>query len=340
MMRLHFVFFFLAVFLILFSVSFANGVHATPIQLPYGQGGTGKNDDNLRHLPKINIKEIREKNEAENIYANKSDAYVLLRGLIDVVGNFLMPFLGAVAGFMLFYAGYSLVVAQSQASEEMTKQKMNVVYVLLGLVFVALAGPMTYKYIYLNEGTALLDPCRNQDTGALLENCEAILLAKGTAQELIRIINLFLSFSGVGAILMLVISGIRLVLDPGSEENIEKHKKVVAYTAVGIIIIGMSGTLINEVIFPNGGYGGPNVRAFNVQLRGLSNYILGFLGGFIFVSLVISGVLMVVNQGDEEMWGKIKTTMKNILIGVTVVFSAYTIVATLIQTLITAGGGG
>lgn len=306
--------------------------YATPIQLPFGQE-EGKLPNQLQHLPNISPKETKEAVEKENTGKGVQERKVFfgsvaLKKFLNVLGNLLMPMVATVAMLMLVYAGFSLITAQQQASEEMQKQKMNVVYTLLGLIVIGLAGDAVYKYIYFDQGNALL----NLGT--------AKWLASEAAQEIKRVINLFLSFSGVGAILMLVISGIRLVLNPGTEDEIEKQKKVVGYTAVGIIIIGLADTLVNQIVFPKGGFEGPNVEAFNLQLRGLSNYILGFLGGFIFVSLVVSGVLMVVNQGDEEMWGKIKTTMKNILIGVTIVFSAYTIVATLINTLTTAGGGG
>jgi multisubunit Na+/H+ antiporter MnhB subunit len=132
---------------------------------------------------------------------------------------------------------------------------------------------------------------------------------------------------------MLVIAGIRLVINPGDEEGIEKQKKVVGYTAVGIIVIGLADTLVNRVIFPEGGYFGPSVRAFSIQLRGISNYILGFVGGVILIAVIISGLLMLINYGNEEMFSKIKTTMKNIAFGCLIIFSAYTVITTLITTL-------
>lgn len=291
-------------------------VFADKISLPFGD-----NPESLKHLPKIDV-DIEEASAL-----GISPVALFLRKLLATVGSFLSLVLGPVATFLIFIAGYELISAQSAASEEMAKQKMNVVYILIGLVVFALSGDLVYNYLYAEEGSFLLDEQK------------ARFIGEATAFRIKQILNLFLSFSGAGAILVLVIAGIQLVLNPGSEEDIEKQKKVVGYVAVGIIIIGLADTLINRIIFPAAGTRGMSVETFEAQLKGLSNYVLGFLGVAIFVSFVISGVLMVANRGDEETWGKVKTTMKNILIGSFVSFSAYTIVATLLTTLLGAEEG-
>jgi hypothetical protein len=128
----------------------------------------------------------------------------------------------------------------------------------------------------------------------------------------------------------------RGLLNPGNDEVIEQQKKILGYTAVGIIIIGLADTLVNQIVFPSGGYDGVNVSALEVQLRGLSNYLLGFLGVIAFVTFVISGVVMVINFGNDDLVSKAKAAMKNVFIGCIVAFSAYTIVATIIRTFLAA----
>lgn len=296
------------------SVFAVPSVSATAIELPFGP-----NTEGIKHLPNIAVTEAEAEGSTRGIVA--------FRKLMNTVGSFISLVLGGIAVFALFIAGYQLITAQSAADEQIKTQKMNVIYIILGLVVFGLSGRIIYDYLFVAEGEYLL-------TQGALE-----LQASKTVEEIVRVLNLFLSFSGGLAILILVVSAIRLVINPGAEDEVEKEKKLVGYTAVGIIIIGLSDVLINQIVFPRGGFEGVNVSALEVQLKGLSNYILGFMGVGIFATLVISGVMMVANMGNEEVFTKIKTTLKYILIGCLVVFSAYTIVATLLTTFLSVSEG-
>src|SRR5690606_7070263 len=134
-------------------------------------------------------------------------------------------------------------------SEQAERQKMNVFYVLIGLVVFGVAGDFIYRYFFVSEGEDIFD----EQTG--------VLVASSMAQRIKQLLNLFLSFSGAGAILMLVVAGVRTLLTPGNDEEIERQKKIVGYTAIGIILIGLADTLVNQIIFPSGGYEGVNISA-------------------------------------------------------------------------------
>ncbi len=298
----------------------------TSVTIPFGH-----NTEGVKHLPSVGLTDTTtEDGTTTSVGSGVSGFEALLR----VLGNFLTLTLGSVAVLALFVAGYQLVTAQSAASEEMEKQKMNIVYILMGLIVFALSGTFVYDFLFLDQGAAL-------DSRA--GEAAALALADRTVNEIRRLLNLFLSFSGAGAILALIVASIRLVINPGSDEQIEKQKKLVAYTALGIIIIGLSDTVVNQIIFPinraTGELEGVKVNLLELQLQGLSNYVLGFVGVFVFVTFVISGVVLVINMGNEEIVGKVKTSMKNAIIGVFVIYSSYTIVATLLRTFLAAEGG-
>jgi hypothetical protein len=301
-------------------------VHASnSVTLPFGH-----NVEGVKHLPSVGLTDTT----VEGVQTSIGSGAAGFEALLRVLGNFLNLTLGSVAVLALFVAGYQLVTAQSAATEEMEKQKMNVVYILMGLVVFALSGTFVYDFLFFEQGEIL-----DSRTGEVA----ALALADRTVNEIRRLLNLFLSFSGAGAILMLIIASIRLVINPGSDEQIEKQKKLVAYTALGIIIIGLSDTVVNQIVFPinraTGDLEGVNVSLLELQLQGLSNYVLGFVGVFVFVTFVISGVVMVINMGNDEIITKVKTSMKHAIIGVLVVYSAYTIVATLLRTFLAAEGG-
>lgn len=305
-------FFLVAALLIGALVSF----HLTPalansITLPFGH-------ESVEHLPALGVSDATVNGETVSVGEGVSG----FRQIVNVLVSFLGLILGMIALVMLVYAGYQLVSAQSQASDQISQQKMNVVYIVTGLVVFGLSTDLVYNFLFRDEGAFLF----NEE--------QAIGLAQETVNQIRRLLNLFLSFSGAGAILMLVIASMRLIINPGSDDQIEAQKKLVGYTAVGIIIIGLADTVVNRIIFREGGYLPVDVSAFERQLQGVSNYLLGFLGIALFATFVISGVVMVIHYGNDDMISKVKSTMTNALLGVIVSYSAYTIVATLLRTFL------
>lgn len=288
-------------------------VFAGNINIPFGH-------DTVEHLPSVGLSETVVNGQV----VSTGEGVEGFRKIVNILLSSMSFVLRSIALFILFAAGFVLVTAQSSVSEQAEKQKMNVFYVLIGLVVFGLASDFIYRYFFVSEGEYIFD----EQT--------AVLVASSMAQRIKQLLNLFLSFSGAGAILMLVVAGVRTLLTPGSDEEMEHQKKIVGYTAIGIILIGLADTLVNQIVFPSGGYEGVNISALEVQLQGLSNYILGFLGVIAFVTFVVAGVVMVINFGNDDLVSKAKTAMKNVFIGCLVAFSAYTIVATLIRTFLAA----
>jgi len=295
---------------------FAQASQHNQILIPFGR-------EDVEHLPSVGTEVV----VIDGKTVTKGFGVTGFRAIFKTVGEYLSLVLGSVALLMLFVAGYQLVTAQGSISEEKEKQKMNVVYIVTGLIVVGVSSTVVYNFIFKDAGDEGLG-------GLLLEKESAIGLANETVAYMKRLLNLFLSFSGAGAILMLVITSLRLIINPGGEDQIESQKKIVGYTAAGIIIIGLADTVVNKILFAEGGTKGVQVEILNLELQGLSNYILGFLGVIVFATFVISGVMMVVNAGNEEITGKVKSTLKNVVIGAIVSFSAYTIVATLLETFL------
>ncbi len=68
------------------------------------------------------------------------------------------------------------------------------------------------------------------------------------------------------------------------------------------------------------------------QIARITNFLIGFIGIFVIVRLVISGFQMVLSQGSEEAIKGAKSGITNALIGLVLVFGAYIIVNILFQT--------
>lgn len=65
---------------------------------------------------------------------------------------------------------------------------------------------------------------------------------------LLSIINYFLGFLGILAVLMVIYGGVMYMLAQGDSGKADKGKKIIMYAIIGIIIILLSFALINTVL--------------------------------------------------------------------------------------------
>lgn len=70
---------------------------------------------------------------------------------------------------------------------------------------------------------------------------------------ILTIINFFLTFLGLLAVIMVIYGGFLYVSSAGNEENVNKAKKILIYAVIGIIVIIISFALINTLLGAAGG---------------------------------------------------------------------------------------
>ena len=64
----------------------------------------------------------------------------------------------------------------------------------------------------------------------------------------LTIINFFLTFLGLLAVIMVIYGGFLYVSSAGNEENVNKAKKILLYAVLGIVIIIVSFALVNTLL--------------------------------------------------------------------------------------------
>jgi len=80
----------------------------------------------------------------------------------------------------------------------------------------------------------------------------------GSIRELaLKIVNYFLTFLGIVAVMMIIFGGVTYVTAAGKQESIDSAKKIILYSLVGIIIILLSFAIVNTVL--GAGMGGAAV---------------------------------------------------------------------------------
>ena len=158
----------------------------------------------------------------------------------------------------------------------------------------------------------------------------AIKAADEGVKYIKQVINFTVAFVGTIAVLTIVLSGMRMLMSPGNEDVMNAQKKVFMWSVMGLIVITMADRIV-YIFYGEAGKKGVNVKAGLVELAGITNYILGFMGVLAAASLVYAGVIMLVNYGNTEAVGKAKTVVRDVMIGIVIAFSAYTIVSAVVR---------
>lgn len=72
--------------------------------------------------------------------------------------------------------------------------------------------------------------------------------ATSLRELVLRMVNYFLTFLGVIAVIMIIYGGVTYVTAAGKDEAVGNAKKIIMYALVGIIIVLLSFALVNTIL--------------------------------------------------------------------------------------------
>ena len=128
-----------------------------------------------------------------------------------------------------------------------TKQLIKQSLIMLGLM----AGAIALFSFLPTASAALITP------GDSPGEIAAATGGEGSVRSLVlKIVNYFLTFLGIVAVLMIIYGGITYVTAGGAQDKVDSAKKVIMYALVGIIIILLSFAIVNTVLGSATGGGG------------------------------------------------------------------------------------
>lgn len=126
------------------------------------------------------------------------------------------------------------------------------------------------------------------------------------------------------AILMIVISGIRTVVNYGSEEGVSQLKRTVFSVLGGCAIIVFQGWIKATVGLPatGAGIGTPAIGAALGGVLAVFNQILIFTGAAATAVGIYAGMLMITSAGNEEQFGRGKSLLIRVGVGLLVIIAS------------------
>lgn len=225
-----------------------------------------------------------------------------------------------VLGITLLYLTISLfrIIASTNPDEELDKLKKYVGYLVFAIVLILSADVFFLQVLDLSGG-------------GFLENTDsAIAAARLGSQEILGVVRVVEYLIGAIALTFLVIAGFRLVTNAGNEDVIDKAKKQVIYSVVGILLVLISESLVREIFFVNDG-ASFDVNAANRFIVTLTNFVSGFIAIAAVISLLYAGFSYVFNPGSDENSSRAKNAVVGAVVGIIIAAGAFAVVNTVIK---------
>ncbi len=245
--------------------------------------------------------------------------------LVDKIAKNLKYIIGVVAIALVTFAGFRMV-AEGNNEQTLTDQRTGLLYGILGLALIGIALPLA-DILNFQNGSPF---------SSSYEISERVNIFKNETAIIITFIKYIL---GAIAVLFIVISGSQLIVAIQDEGAIDNTKKKLLASVIGLVIVMMSGNLIDNILYKvdldeaakQSGYNpGIDPNSAIAEIVGLTNLLITFIGPLLVIVFIGSGIFYVISFQDEGRMDSAKKWMKNAFIGLIIVYGAFAIVSTFI----------
>ena len=212
-----------------------------------------------------------------------------------------VPIVTGIAILVVVASGFALVLSQSE--EQLATARRTLIGSVMAIMLVYLSGVIR----------TALEPGGLSLSGAISYG--------DLSPEIIGVADWLSSIAAVVAILMLIVSGIRAVVSYGSDDGTAQMRRAVIAAVAGFTIIVLRlpiknalvddmspGSFVSDVIVP------------------VVNAILGFVGLLAVIFVIIAGIMMILNAGNDDQYQKAKSLILRIAIGLLVIIASAAIV--------------
>lgn len=234
--------------------------------------------------------------------------------------------IGTVAVVIIVFAGFRMVTGWGK-EDVYGKQRLNILYAIVGLAIVAMAGELA-KIFSVEGGGFIRDP--NQ-----------ILRTANLFNRQTQIIITFIKYIvGSIAVITIVRNAYRIIAVGSSEDSLASDKKNLVYSAIGLVLILVADNVINNVLFkvdlsryPGTGGVQPAIsaQAGVAELVGITNFTVSVVGPIAVLALLAGGVLYITAAGKEDQIERAKRIIMATLGGIILIYGAFAIISTIVM---------
>lgn len=245
------------------------------------------------------------------------------RNILVVAIRFFDKLIVPIAILLLSWAAVVIVLRRND-EEQFKKRSLQLVWMAVG--FGIITGSFT-----------IVDKMFFGMNGDILRGESSVGFGLLARAEINGVAEFIMAFAMAIGVLFIIISAVRLMFAGENEDQIDKIKLHLTWSAVAMLMLLMSYTIV-KIFFgfdEQGRLTGLDTVGISTELVTLANFFLGFVSFFAVIVLIYAGIRMVANFGDEEAVTKAKDTAKYAVIGLVLAFSAFTI----IRFFLLPGGG-
>jgi len=216
--------------------------------------------------------------------------------LAQIAPNLQWIFIAVLFLFLFLYAA-TMIVLSSQ-DNAMTEAKNSYIYAIFGMITVSVAG-LIAGAVAPGKGT---------------------LLATGTLVKPIgNIYAYIMGIASVGLLANITIQGMRLVSSAGEQESIDKARKRLITSIIGVGVIFLTKAIVTAST-------STTISVLSVEVAGIANFAISFVGILAVGAIIVGGFLLVISF-QESLKEKAKTMIKTSIVALVVVLLSYTLVA-------------
>lgn len=242
----------------------------------------------------------------------------IITTVIFTMVDFAKYILGTLAILYIVIGGIRLIAAGKKIDEVSEKQKENLKYIIYGLFLAILADAVVQQIFFGEYGECI----------ASATNAEAC--AEAGSKQIQGIANFISYFLASLAVLIIVISGFRLVTSAGNEETIKKQKTRIAVAIIGLIVVAVSRLVVEGIFFPAAGSKPIDVNQAKMLVAQITNFAASFIATLSIIFLFYGGYRYVASFGNDEATGKAKKIIIGAIIGILIALAAFGFVRTFV----------
>lgn len=266
----------------------------------------------------------------------------IIERAVNAVTEFWRNILASIAVLFIVIAGFRVVTSADEAVINTNRQLLT--WSMVGLAIVLMADVMVRDILFGRTFSG-------ENLGGVFEDPESILKAAGpldeeggggfASKEIMGIVAWVQTIISAVAILVIAISAGRLLVNVGNEDNIGQQKSVLLSIGLGLIMLAFNRvavevvykpTIIDEALKSDAPVKIESNALQGIQeIIGLIQYFLQFAAVLALAGLLYGGFLMIYHFGNDERVEQAKRIIRDVIIGLVLIFSAYAVSATLIS---------
>ena len=271
---------------------------------------------------------------AENEEGIGAGERLIVGGLFQIV-DIIRLIVGGLAAAYLVWSGF-LLVSSSGEAQETEVAKRSIVWSFLALMLMLSLDTILQDILYGGGEIGFGEILQVSDNNNFAALDGASLFISNFAAWLEALF-------AVLVVVMVVVSGWRMVAAMGEEEEITKQKSVLFWLAMAVVVFLFNNIAIEQVLYPwaigasSDGNNvvasfSPNAAAGVAEITAFLFYMLTFLGVVAVLVALYAGARLIMAFGDEEGQEAAKKTLVGAGIGIVVVLSSFAVTSTLLST--------